>query len=144
MKAAQLYTDGGARGNPGPAGAGAWLENSSNGKKIDALALFLGDQTNNYAEYTALVEGLRMALRHKITELHVMMDSQLIVEQMQGNYKVRNAGLKPLHEQANALLPQFHHVTFTHIPREKNTEADRLVNKAIDQGEIEKKPVVMK
>ncbi len=127
----RLYTDGGARGNPGPAGIGARLLTSA-GDVAEDLADYIGHATNNVAEYQALLAGLEMALDHGVERLDVFLDSELVVRQVNGQYKVKDAGLKPLHAQACLLLSRFHDVEVSHVRREQNAEADRLVNEAID------------
>jgi len=126
-----LYTDGGSRGNPGPAGIGARLLTAS-GDVVEELADFIGKATNNVAEYQALLAGLDLALDRGVERLDVFMDSELVVRQVNGQYKVKDAGLKPLHAQACLLLSRFHEVDVKHVRREQNAEADRLVNEAID------------
>ena len=127
----RLYTDGGARGNPGPAGIGARLLDSA-GDVVEELADSIGTATNNVAEYQALLAGLELALDHDVQRLDVFLDSELVVRQVNGQYKVKDAGLKPLHAQACLLLSRFHEVDVKHVRREQNAEADALVNKAID------------
>ncbi len=127
----RLYTDGGARGNPGPAGIGARLL-TSGGDVAEELADFIGQATNNVAEYQALLAGLEMALDRGVERLDVFLDSELVVRQVNGQYKVKDAGLKPLHAQACLLLSRFHDVEVRHVRREQNAEADALVNQAID------------
>ncbi len=126
-----LYTDGGARGNPGPAGIGAVLLTAS-GDVVEELGDFIGKATNNVAEYQALLAGLELALDRGVERLDVFLDSELVVRQVNGKYKVKDAGLKPLHAQACLLLSRFHEVDVKHVRREHNAEADRLVNEAID------------
>ena len=128
-----LFTDGGSRGNPGIAGAGAVLYDEKK-KKIASQKMSCGIQTNNFAEYSGLIMGLELALTNGITDLVVFMDSKLIVEQMSGNYKVKNIGLKPLFERAKSITENFVEISFQHIPREKNKEADKLANEAMDLG----------
>lgn len=133
-----LYTDGGARGNPGPAGAGALLLDG-NGKEIEAISAYLGKMTNNQAEYRALLLGLQAAIDNDVCELDVRMDSELIVKQMKGEYKVKHPDMKVLYAQAKLLVATFDTISFHHIRRELNTDADALVNQAIDshlEGEI--------
>ena len=129
-----LYTDGGARGNPGPAGIGARLLTAS-GDVVEELADFIGTATNNVAEYQALLAGLELALDRGVERLDVFMDSELVVRQVKGQYKVKDAGLKPLHAQACQLLSRFHEVDVGHVRREQNAEADGLVNEAIDAAQ---------
>ncbi len=126
-----LYTDGGSRGNPGPAGSGYLLLNAS-GSTLRAAGHFIGHATNNQAEYDALVRGLRAAREHGCRDLEVRMDSELIVRQMTGRYRVKNAGLKNLFTQAQRLVRHFESVRFVHVRRERNVEADRLANQAMD------------
>ena len=127
----RLYTDGGARGNPGPAGIGARLLDAA-GDVVEELADSIGTATNNVAEYQALLAGLELALDHDVQRLDVFLDSELVVRQVNGQYKVKDAGLKPLHAQACLLLSRFHEVDVKHVRREQNAEADALVNNAID------------
>lgn len=126
-----LKTDGGSRGNPGPAGAGFVLV-APDGTVVRHGGRFLGTATNNVAEYEALVWGLRNALEAGVRRLRVQMDSELIVRQLQGVYKVKNQGLKGLHAQARHLLSSFAEVEFVHVPREENRDADALANEAMD------------
>jgi len=128
-----LFSDGGARGNPGPA-AGAYVIVDSNGKVIDQGGKFLGKATNNQAEYQGLILGMGKALEYRPNILHVYMDSELIVCQLNQEYRVKDSGLKPLFAQVQELRLQFPTVTFSHIPREKNKQADKLVNKTIDHN----------
>jgi ribonuclease HI len=130
---AVLYADGAARGNPGPAGSGALLLDEE-GHPIAELSLALGRATNNVAEYRALILGLEEARRRGIDAIDVRMDSMLVVRQMQGLWKIKHPGLRPLALRAGALLAEFRSRTIEHIPREENGRADALANKAIDQG----------
>ena len=127
----RLYTDGGARGNPGPAGIGARLM-TAGGEVVEDLADYIGKATNNVAEYQALIAGLEVALDRGVERLDVFLDSELVVKQVNGQYKVKDAGLKPLHRQACVLLSKFHEVDVRHVRREQNSAADALVNQAID------------
>ena len=130
-----IYTDGGARGNPGPAGAGVVIK--ENGRTIADFGKYLGDGlTNNWAEYEALILAIVDAKRLGFTDRHIeiRMDSELIVKQMQGLYKVKDKNLKLQHAKVRELLLEFEHVHFKHIPREENSEADALVNEAIDEA----------
>lgn len=131
MTRATLYADGGARGNPGPAGSGAVLLDED-GRVIAELARSLGHATNNVAEYTGLIIGLEEALRRGIDELDVRMDSLLVVQQMRGVWRIKHPGLKPLALRAGELLARFPRRTIAHVPREQNGLADALVNRAID------------
>ena len=128
----RLYTDGGARGNPGPAGIGAVLQ-SPDGDLIEELSEGIGWATNNVAEYKGLIEGLRMAKRHDVAHIHVHMDSLLVVQQMKGIYKVKHAGLKPLYAEARQEVARFDSVRFEAIRRELNSHADRLMNEGVDR-----------
>ena len=127
-----VYSDGAARGNPGPAGAGAVLTRVD-GTVVSKVGKFLGTATNNVAEYTALLLGLEVALRVGADEVEVVADSELLVRQLNGEYKVKNAGLKPLFAQAQALLTKFGKWTARHVPREQNKLADEMSNRAIDE-----------
>jgi len=128
---ARLSTDGGARGNPGPAAYGYVLE-ADNGTVLAAHGEAIGVATNNVAEYRALVEGLRKAVEVGIDELEVVSDSELLVHQMRGEYKVKNATLRDLWEQAQDLAAGLGKVRYTAVRREHNELADRLVNEALD------------
>jgi len=128
-----IHTDGGARGNPGPA-AFAYVITAPGQSDIEAKG-YIGETTNNIAEYTGLVRGLEHAQKLGARRVHVLSDSELMVRQMNGQYKVKNAGLLPLYEQADDLRRAFDHVRFEHIRREKNAHADRLCNEALDAVE---------
>jgi ribonuclease HI len=130
---ATLYADGGARGNPGPAGSGAVLLDE-HGEVIAELRRWLGHATNNVAEYTGLIIGLEEALKRGIDQLDVRMDSLLVVQQMNGRWKIKHPGLKPLALRAGELLARFPYRTIEHVPRELNTLADAQVNRAIDDA----------
>ncbi len=125
------YIDGGARGNPGPAGFGVRVE-EGDGTLVEEFAESIGTATNNVAEYSALLAALEWATRHGHTQLHVRSDSLLLVQQMLGNYKVKNAGLQPLHAKARLLAHAIGKVTFEHVGRARNAHADRLANAAMD------------
>jgi ribonuclease H / adenosylcobalamin/alpha-ribazole phosphatase len=127
----RLSTDGGARGNPGPAAYGYVLE-SDDGHVLDARGEAIGVATNNVAEYSGLIAGLEKALELGLTDLEVVSDSELVVKQMQGDYKVKNETLRELHEQATALARGLDKVRYTAVRREHNDLADRLVNEALD------------
>lgn len=135
-----LYADGGARGNPGPAGAGAVVFDDS-GKRVVDVADYLGVATNNVAEYEAILRGL-LALREMFPEgyfqhadLAIRMDSKLVIEQLKGNYKVKHPNLIPRYlEVKNVIARSFPHTSFEHVPREKNKDADALANQAMDRG----------
>jgi ribonuclease HI len=130
-----MYTDGGARNNPGPAGAGAVCYGGE--RKIFELKKYLGEQTNNWAEYEALILALAEARKRGLAgkEIEVRMDSELIVKQMNGEYQVKEETLWPQYMKVhNLLVAHFPIAKFVHVPREKNKEADRLVNEAIDSA----------
>ena len=129
----KLFTDGGARGNPGPAAAAFVLE-AADGTVLDARGDAIGVQTNNVAEYTALLNGLRRAAELGVTELEVISDSELMVKQMRGEYKVKNAALRTLSVEAGRLARAVGSVTYTAVRREHNVLADQLVNDALDAG----------
>jgi len=129
----RLYTDGAARGNPGPAGLGMVIEDGE-GMRLWGGHRYFGTATNNKAEYLALIDGLRKAAEWKPDALEVYLDSQLVVEQVCGRYKVRHADLQPLHREAMGLLRGFPRVNVSHVPRERNRGADALANRAIDEG----------
>jgi ribonuclease HI len=135
------YIDGGARGNPGPAGYGVRIENPD-GTVVDEFSESIGVTTNNVAEYRALLAALEWARAHDIRALHVRSDSLLLVEQMHGNYKVKNAGLQPLHGKARLLAHEIGRVTFEHVGRSLNAHADRLANTAMDEASGRKKSEV--
>ncbi len=128
------HIDGGARGNPGPAGWGAFVQ-TAHGDVAAELRGFIGTATNNVAEYTGLIEALRWCQANGATTVHIKSDSLLLVQQMRGHYKVRNAGLQPLHGQARLLAARIGRVHYEHVRRECNKDADRLANQAMDQGE---------
>ena len=130
-KIGYIFADGGSRGNPGIAGAGAVLYDE-NKQEIAHKIIPCGIQTNNFAEYTGMIEGMKLALEKGITDLEVRLDSKLAVEQMSGRWKVKNANIKPLFEQGMMVKDQFKSIKFIHIPREKNKRADQLVNMAMD------------
>lgn len=132
------HCDGGSRGNPGPAGYGAVLEDDS-GRVVDRLSEFLGIQTNNFAEYSGLLAVLRWALEHGQRRLRVISDSELMVKQMKGQYKVASPSLRPLWEEAKRLSRQLEKFEMGHTLRGGNKEADRLANEAMDRG-MGKKP----
>jgi ribonuclease HI len=125
------YFDGGARGNPGPAGYGVHIVDDQ-GTVLSEQHGSLGIATNNIAEYRGLIAALQWAVEHDLKSFTVRGDSQLIVEQMRGNYKVKNEGLKPLYLQARMLVMQIGDVRFEYVPREQNKNADRLSNLGMD------------
>jgi ribonuclease HI len=133
MMAIVAYIDGGARGNPGPAGYGVRIEDEQ-GSLINEFNGFIGNSTNNVAEYNGLLAALRYAQQHGHRSLRIRSDSELLVKQMRGEYRVKNAGLQPLHQQARAIADSLERVVFEHVRREQNKDADRLANLAMDQG----------
>jgi ribonuclease HI len=124
--------DGGSRGNPGPAGYGVRIEMEDG--TIVELKESLAIATNNVAEYYGLLAALRWAVANAISTLHIRSDSELLVKQMKGEYRVKNPGLQPLYEQARGLVKQIGRVKFEHVRRELNREADRLANEAMDEA----------
>jgi len=127
------HSDGGARGNPGPAGYGVVIQDES-GRKVVALSEYLGHQTNNFAEYQGLIAALEYALQHGPKALKLISDSELLVRQIKGIYKVKNAVLQDLHGRAKELIGQLEWFSIGHALREHNQEADRLANEAMDKG----------
>jgi ribonuclease HI len=127
------FIDGGARGNPGPAGYGVRIEDER-GELIDELHAFLGSSTNNVAEYNGLLAALRYAQQHGHRNIHIKSDSELLVRQMRGEYRVKNPGLQPLFRQAQTLAATLDRVAFEHVRRDQNKDADRLANLAMDEG----------
>jgi ribonuclease HI len=132
VRRVRVFSDGAARGNPGPAGAGAVILDED-GRVLARLGRFLGKQTNNVAEYQALLLGLRRARQMGAREVEVRSDSQLLIRQLQGKYGVKNEVLKRLHEEALALLRSFDRYELVHVPREQNALADEMSNRAIDE-----------
>jgi ribonuclease HI len=128
-----IHTDGAARGNPGLAGAGAVLRDAADGSLVSELAVFLGERTNNYAEWTAVALALEEAVLIGATHVDLRMDSQLVARQISGRYRVKHPDLQPIHARVMGLLTRFAGYTVGHVPRELNKEADRLSNVAIDQ-----------
>ena len=126
------YVDGGARGNPGPAGYGVVITDQA-GHKLAALSEYLGHQTNNYAEYSGFLAALKYAVSHR-KALKVVSDSELMVKQLRGEYKVRNPALQELYAQARKLIGELQWFSIEHVLREKNREADRLANAAMYKG----------
>ena len=127
------HSDGGARGNPGPAGYGVVIKDES-GKKVAALSEYLGHQTNNFAEYQGLIAALEYAIKNGPKALKLISDSELLVRQIKGIYKVKNAVLQDLHARAKELIAQLDWFSIGHAFREQNQEADRLANEAMDKG----------
>ena len=126
-----IYTDGGARGNPGPAGTGIVIK--ENGKTVKEYGEYIGETTNNQAEYKALISALKSAQELGAEEVEIFMDSELIVKQVMGEYKVKHPDLAPLFLKLHNLRMGFKKFSITHVRREKNKEADALVNQAIDE-----------
>lgn len=131
MLRATLHTDGGARGNPGPAGIGFVL--AADGEDKYSRGEFLGEATNNQAEYEALLRGMKKALQEGVTHLDCFLDSELVVKQLAGIYRVKNGDLRAIYDKVCDLKGSFERVSFKHVRREKNQEADRMVNLAIDK-----------
>jgi ribonuclease HI/probable phosphoglycerate mutase len=129
--ACRLFTDGASRGNPGQAGAGALLLDAE-GRELAARSLYLGECTNNVAEYRALLLGLETALEQGCARLDIRLDSELIVRQLQGRYQVKNHALKPLFQEVSNLLARLESWTVAHVPREQNKRADQLANQGVD------------
>lgn len=127
------FTDGGSRNNPGPAATGGVLYNEK-GELVDEISEYIGTATNNEAEYRAIIGILKKALEHGAKEIHCFLDSELIVKQVKGEYRVKHERLKELFSELNHLANQFEKITFTHVLREKNKEADKRVNKALDDA----------
>jgi len=135
-----IHTDGGSRGNPGPGAAGYTIDDPS-GRRLAACGVFLGNVTNNYAEYTAVGKALRHAQQLGITEIELYSDSDLLVQQLNGRYKVKSENIRPLYERCMEILSSFGAWRITHIRREKNSQADALANKAMDaKRDIEERP----
>jgi probable phosphoglycerate mutase len=128
------HVDGGARGNPGPAGYGVAITDAS-GHPIAELSEYLGHRTNNYAEYQGLLAALRYAAEHQIKALKVISDSELMVRQIKGIYKVRHPELRKLYDEAQQLVRRLEHFEIRHALREHNKTADRLANQAMDRGQ---------
>jgi ribonuclease HI len=128
------FIDGGARGNPGPAGYGVYLQDA-NGKCVDELCEFLGIKTNNVAEYSALLAALRYARQKEFCDVRVVSDSELLVKQMKGQYKVNSPDLRPLWEEARKIVRELNSFQIRHVLRAQNKEADRLANTAMDMGQ---------
>jgi probable phosphoglycerate mutase len=129
---ARANVDGGSRGNPGPAGYGVRIE-KEDGTVVE-LKESIGTATNNVAEYSGLIAALAWAADHGVSRLHILADSDLLVKQMRGEYRVKSPGLQPLFERARSLARQIGHVKFEHVRREFNKDADRLANEAMDDA----------
>ncbi len=126
-----LYTDGAARGNPGPAGIGSVIT-TPQGKVVATISDSIGEATNNYAEYTALIHSLRLVSAFNVDKIRIHSDSELLVQQLKGNYRVKEPSLRSLHQQALSMLRRYRDWRIVFIPRSSNREADRLANAAID------------
>ncbi len=126
-----IFTDGASRNNPGEAGAGVLILQGN--KPVAKLARYLGTTTNNIAEYTAAIMGIEHAVKLGASSVRLFADSELLVKQLNGQYKVKNEGLKPLHHRAKELIAKIANVEVQYIPRAQNKEADALANKAIDE-----------
>ena len=132
MKRLLIHTDGAARGNPGPAGAGALLQDAETRETVAEIAEFLGVRTNNYAEWTAVELALLEARRLGAEAVDLRTDSELVARQIAGRYRVKHPDLKPIHARVMAMLRELSAYTVGHVPRERNVDADRLSNVAID------------
>jgi ribonuclease HI len=130
MSRVTVNVDGGARGNPGPAAIGVVLR--EDGEVLEEVGETIGEATNNVAEYKALLRGIELAATHGADELELIGDSELVVRQVEGRYKVKNAGMKELHEEVKRALREFDSWSIRHVRRAENADADRLVNQALD------------
>jgi ribonuclease HI len=128
-----INTDGGSRGNPGPAASGVVIK-SADGKVVEAFGRYLGETTNNQAEYKAILFGLQEAKKYRPRRVHFLMDSELACRQLNGQYRVKNKELMPIYTDIKDLERSLEQVTYTHVYREKNQEADAQVNLAIDEA----------
>ena len=127
-----IHIDGASRGNPGEAGFGVYVSRPD-GTEVAGLYGYLGQATNNVAEYQALLHALRYALAYGVRRVKVYSDSELVVRQMDGTYRVKHPDMVPLHREARALFGRFEEAQLTHVPREQNKDADRLANRALDE-----------
>ena len=130
MSRVTVNVDGGARGNPGPAAIGVVLREGD--QVLEEVGETIGEATNNIAEYRALLRGIELAATHGASELELIGDSELVVRQVEGRYKVKNAGMKELHEEVKRALREFDSWSIRHVRRAENADADRLVNQALD------------
>ena len=130
MSRLTVNVDGGARGNPGPAAIGVVLR--ADGEVLEEVGETIGEATNNVAEYRALLRGIELAAARGASELELIGDSELVVRQVEGRYKVKNAGMKELHEEVKRALREFDSWSIRHVRRNQNADADRLVNEALD------------
>ena len=135
----QINIDGAARGNPGPAGIGIVIKNNT--KILLEVADYIGKATNNVAEYLALIRGLEEAIDMDLKKIEVISDSELLVKQINGEYKVKNEGLVPLFHHAKSLIKKFKTFSIAHARRENNKEADKLANKGIDDHSVKGSPL---
>jgi ribonuclease HI len=131
-----LHADGGARGNPGPAGIGVVLTDPD-GNVIDEIARGIGATTNNVAEYSALIAGLELALEKGVTEIEICLDSELVVSQLKGEWKIKSDRLRGLAVKARGLFDRFDSASIAHVPREHNADADKLANQGMDQAMLD-------
>ena len=128
----QIYSDGASRGNPGPSGIGAVILDEK-GKVVHEIAKYIGQVTNNVAEYEALLEALDYCVKHKLSPVEILADSQLLIRQLSGQYKVRHENIKPLFQRAKDYLVHLKVAGYRHVPREENKHADKLANEGIDR-----------
>lgn len=128
-----IYTDGASRGNPGPASIGIYITDAKN-SEIASISEVLGEQTNNFAEYTAVLRALHEATKHKVDDVLLRSDSELLIKQLKGEYKVKSETLRPLYLECISLVKKLKQITFEHVRREYNKEADRLANYALDNN----------
>lgn len=126
----QIYSDGASRGNPGPSGIGAVI--LKNGEVVHEIAKYIGQVTNNVAEYEALLAALDYCVKHKCSPVEILADSQLLIKQLAGEYRVKHENIKPLYQKAQSLLSHLKVTGYKHVPREQNKHADKLANKGID------------
>lgn len=131
-----LHTDGGARGNPGPAGIGVVLATPA-GEVIGEIARSIGTTTNNVAEYQALIAGLELALEKQVTDVRIKVDSELLVHQLKGEWKIKKDHLRSLAVRARSLMNRFDSATITHVRREMNADADKLANQGMDAAALD-------
>ena len=136
MRGLVIYADGAARGNPGPAGIGVVIEDER-GRVLKEVSQFVGHKTNNQAEYIALIQGLEAAAEYQAEAVQVRLDSELLVHQLRGEYKVKSSLLKPLRNKVQTLLARYKVVGIEHIERQYNRAADRLANRAIDVAPLD-------
>jgi len=127
----QIYSDGASRGNPGPSGIGAVI--LKDGEVVHEIAKYIGEVTNNVAEYEALLEALDYCVKHKLSPVEILADSQLLIRQLCGQYKVKHENIKPLYQRARDYLVHLKVTGYQHVPREQNKHADKLANQGIDE-----------